>query len=398
MSSAGAFSFSQPPARLFAAVRRRNAIGIVSPSYGTEKMSYGLVPAGYTFHKLFRVPIHRLERKGTFWHNTPLLMDHPVELVHTFNELPCGMRPFVVSFENELPRYLGPATPWQLDAGYALLASPRCRQILALSEAAAAGLRMRLAARGLDGLQSKLSVFRGSVLSMPSAPGDGGRRIRAPGDPLRVLFIGRDAFGKGLLPTLDALDACRAEGAAVQSTIICNFETRSYISKGRNADPLATLERIRGMPEVSYHRHLPNHEVHRLMQSHDVLVFPTLDESLGWVAVEAAMAGMPVITTDIFAIPELVLDGTTGILMSINKNETRRWVGLWLDGTAFDDEVARTFDLLRTAITRALLRFAGAPSLVESMGDAARSHIESLYGLSHVQRQLAGIYAAALRR
>lgn len=397
-NGAGAFSFSQPPARLFAAWSRRNAIGIVSPSYGTEKISYGLAPAGYTFHKLFRLPIHRAERVGTFWHNTPLLMDHPVELVHTFNELPCGVRPFVVSFENELPRYLGAAKAWQLDFGFALLESPRCRKILALSGAAAAGLRAGLAARGLDAALNKVSVFRGSVLSTPQESRDGIRRSRNALDPLRVLFVGRDAFGKGLLPTLDALDACRTLGAEIEATVICDFETRRYISKGREIDALRLAERMRSTAHITYHRRLPNQEVHRLMHSHDVLVFPTLDESLGWVAVEAAMAGMPVVTTDIFAIPELVVEGKTGFLMPIAKNDLGRWVGLWLDGLAFDVEVARTFDLLRTGIARALMRFVECPSLVDSMGEAARTHMDALYGLPHAQRQLGDIYATALER
>ncbi|MBC7973938.1 MAG: hypothetical protein H7138_03060, partial [Myxococcales bacterium] len=129
-------SFAPPPARLVVGLRRANAVGIVAPSYGSEKVSYGLAPEGYTFHKVARIPLHRFERSGTFWHQTPLLLDHPVALVHTFNELPVGLRPFVVSFENELPRYLGEPAPWQLDAGYALIASARCRGVLALSEAA----------------------------------------------------------------------------------------------------------------------------------------------------------------------------------------------------------------------------------------------------------------------
>ncbi len=90
-------SFAAPPSRLLMAWRRPGAIGIVAPGYGTEKVSYGLRPSGYSFHKVLRLPVHRFERHGTFWNHTPLLLDHPVELVHTFNELPYGMRPFVVT-------------------------------------------------------------------------------------------------------------------------------------------------------------------------------------------------------------------------------------------------------------------------------------------------------------
>jgi hypothetical protein len=46
-------------------------------------VSYGLQPHGYSFHKLYRVPIQRLEKSGTFWRFTPMLLDHPVAPVHS---------------------------------------------------------------------------------------------------------------------------------------------------------------------------------------------------------------------------------------------------------------------------------------------------------------------------
>lgn len=388
------YAFAGPPKRLTAAWKRRGAVGVVAPSYGTEKVSYGLKPPGHSFHKVTRLPVHRLEKQGTFWHNTPVVLDHPVELVHTFNDLPCGVRPFVVSFENELPRYLGNVKPWQFDLGFRLLESDRCRKILALSHAAAAALGKRLTERGLQSVMDKICVFRGTVLSVP----EDDARPDPQGRPLRVLFVGRDAFGKGLLPALDALDDCRAKGAAIEATIVCNFEYRRYISKGYPIDAARVVERMKGLPGVSYHDQLPNREIHRLMHSHDVLLFPTLDESLGWVAVEAALAGMPVVTTDVFAIPELVVDGKTGVLIPMNKNGLARWVGLWLEGAEFEKEVARTFDTMRTHLARALLGFADNPGLTAAMGRAARDHIESLYGFSRVQQQLGEIYDAALGR
>ena len=398
MTSATNVSFAPPPQRLFAALGRHNAIGIVSPGYGTEKVSYGLGPAGYTFHKIARVPIHRLEKRGTFWHQTPIVFDHPVELVHTFNELPCGTRPFVVTFENEMPRYLGDPPGWQLDAGYALMASPRCRGLLALSEAAARGLRQRLAARGMNSLMSKVGVFRGSVLS--GAPSDAGetRRLRLPGDPLRVLFVGRDALRKGLPPTLDALDDCAAAGVAIEATIVCDFEAHTYVGTWSAEATSRTVERIRRMPGVTYHERLPNAQIHQLMRSHDVLVFPTLDESLGWVGIEAALAGMPSISTDIYAIPEFVIDGVTGVLARLDRDQDGRWTGLWLKGSAFDEALAATFASIRTVVGRTLAEFSARPDLVRSMGDAARAHVASLYDFTGAQRALAAIYADALGR
>ena len=390
----GGVSFAAAPRRLVTGWHRRDAIGVVSPSYGSEKVSYGLAPEGYTFHKVARVPLQRFERRGTFWQQTPLVLDHPVALMHTFNELPLGMRPFVVSFENELPRYLGEPASWQLDAGYDLIAGARCRGALAMSEAAAAGLRQRLAARGLHDAVAKVSVFRGSVLA---PPGDGSeRRERVPGDPLRVLFVGRDALRKGLPPTLDAIEACVEAGARIEATVVCDFAPYTYVGTWSPADTARTLERMRAMPGLTYHERLPNAEIHRLMRSHDVLAFPTLDESLGWVAVEAAMAGLPVLSTDIFAIPKIVIDGRTGHLAGLEKNEGGRWVGLWLRDAAFDDALARAFATIRRMMTERLLALVDQPESARSMGAAAQAHIDTLYGLPAARRTLAGIYDKAL--
>jgi glycosyltransferase involved in cell wall biosynthesis len=134
------------------------------------------------------------------------------------------------------------------------------------------------------------------------------------------------------------------------------------------------------------------------MRSHDVMLFPTLDESLGWVAVEAGFASLPVITTDIFAIPELVVDGRTGVLIPLNKNDLSRWVGLWLDGATFAAEVERTFATMREHIGRALMGFVDNPASAAEMGAASKAHIEGLYGYSRAQRQLADLYANALGR
>jgi glycosyltransferase involved in cell wall biosynthesis len=367
----------------------------VSPSYGAEKVSYGVGPQGYTFRKLTRLPVHRLERQGTFLRMTPVLLDYPVELVHTFNELPIGIRPFVVSFENELPRFLGRPTDWQVDFGHRLLASARCRRILALTDAAAKALRLRLGAIGLADVASKISVYRGMVTSPPIGDALVGDPRRTDG-PLRVLFIGRDAFGKGLLPTLDALDACRAQGTAIEATVVCGFESRSYISKGNDPDQVAVIARMERTPGLAYHPHLSNEAVRTLMQRHDVLAFPTLDESLGWVAIEASMAGMVVISTDIFAIPEIVKHEKTGLLISIDKNEAGRWIGLWQEGLEFNDSVRRVFETIAERLCAGLVRLSDDRSLLTRLGMEAKVHSQKLYGQEGAAVQLQLIYDGAV--
>jgi glycosyltransferase involved in cell wall biosynthesis len=213
---------------------------------------------------------------------------------------------------------------------------------------------------------------------------------------LRVLFVGRDIFRKGLLPTLDALDDLRAHGVQIEATIVCALIAEDYTSKGRSADRAALIDRMMRSPNITHRFSVPNEEVHSLMQSHDVFLFPSVDESLGWVAVEAAMAGMPIIATDIFAIPELVVDGKTGFLIPMRVNEISRWAGLALRGQELDQEFAYSFSTIREHLVRHLTRLAGAPELVRTMGDASKCHIEKLYSVSTARRTLASIYEAAI--
>ncbi|MFP3345246.1 glycosyltransferase family 4 protein, partial [Halomonas sp. SIMBA_159] len=66
------------------------------------------------------------------------------------------------------------------------------------------------------------------------------------------------------------------------------------------------------------HVHIYNHvqaytpEWLRLYQQADVFVMPTYADAFGYVFIEAMAMGLPVITTRINAIPEIVSHGETG--------------------------------------------------------------------------------------
>jgi glycosyltransferase involved in cell wall biosynthesis len=67
-------------------------------------------------------------------------------------------------------------------------------------------------------------------------------------------------------------------------------------------------------PDVELLGHRPLAEVHALMRSADMLIFPSeWYETFGRVAVEAFAVGTPVIAADIGAVAELVEHGRTGV-------------------------------------------------------------------------------------
>ncbi len=175
---------------------------MVAPNYGLEHLTYLMQMPYYRHVLLRRLPLHRFERTGTFWDKTPIFLRAPVPLVHTFNHLPMNGPPFILSFESELPFYLGPHRDWQHRLGYRLLAGSRCRALLSLSDTAGALARQKFTDMGLPEIAAKIQTFRGAVL--PSRQ-QGQRSYGAEATPLRLIFVGADGLRKGIAPVLQAI-------------------------------------------------------------------------------------------------------------------------------------------------------------------------------------------------
>jgi len=57
-------------------------------------------------------------------------------------------------------------------------------------------------------------------------------------------------------------------------------------------------------------------DIPRVLSAFDLFILPSYEESFGYVFIEAMAAGLPVIATNAGGVPEIVEDGTTGILVS----------------------------------------------------------------------------------
>jgi glycosyltransferase involved in cell wall biosynthesis len=126
-----------------------------------------------------------------------------------------------------------------------------------------------------------------------------GGRVPGEGRPLRLVFVGGDFSRKGGGDLLAAVAALREEGRSVE----CDVVTKS---------------RVPATPGVRAHRDLsPGDPALRdLVAAADVFVLPSRADALGWAIVEAMAAGVAVVSTRSGAIPEVVREGRTGLLVS----------------------------------------------------------------------------------
>ena len=116
--------------------------------------------------------------------------------------------------------------------------------------------------------------------------------------PVKLLFVGGNLERKGGLLLFEAFRALRAEGHNVE----LHLATRDVV------EPMDGL--------VVYNDMYPNTpRLKQLYYDCDIFCLPTYGDCLPMVLSEAGAAGMPVVSTKVAAIPELILDGETGFLI-----------------------------------------------------------------------------------
>ena len=114
---------------------------------------------------------------------------------------------------------------------------------------------------------------------------------------LKVLFIGGLSQRKGLSYLFDAVEGLQNK---VELTIVGHKSVA-------NCDALnLALEKHEWIPSLSHD------QVLECMREHDIFVFPSLFEGFGLVITEAMSQGVPVITTDRTAGPDIIKNGVDG--------------------------------------------------------------------------------------
>ena len=138
----------------------------------------------------------------------------------------------------------------------------------------------------------------------PPVPSQGQRRVEREG-PLKILFVGNLSQAKGLSYMFRAVEAM---GRDVLFTLI-----GKRIAPCKPVD--AALQRYRWIES------LPNEDVLREMEHHDVLLFPSLSEGFGLVILEAMSRGMAVVATGNSGAPDVLSHGVNGFIVPIRSTD-----------------------------------------------------------------------------
>ena len=134
-----------------------------------------------------------------------------------------------------------------------------------------------------------------------------------PVNPARIVYLGRLSKEKGVDLALTAF-----------SLLADLFPSATLIIAGQGDQQGSLQEQARSLGlvhRVKFRGLVIPEEVPALLNSATAVVMPSRQEGFGLVALEAAMMGRPVIAARVGGLPEVVLDGVTGIL--VEKENSR---------------------------------------------------------------------------
>ena len=135
---------------------------------------------------------------------------------------------------------------------------------------------------------------------------------------------------------------------------------------------MEALSRELGIAEATrFVGRVPHGQVLRYLHEMDVFAVPSLQESFGVAAVEAAATELPVIASNVGGLPEVVVDGETGYLVPPGDAD---------------------------ALSARMAQLIAAPELRQRMGETGRAYVKAHYDWQDNAAQMERLYASLAKR
>jgi glycosyltransferase involved in cell wall biosynthesis len=166
-----------------------------------------------------------------------------------------------------------------------------------------------------------------------------------PFDPPRLLCLGRLVHEKGFDLAVGAFSALSSRFPGLRLAVASDGPARPILE--RQVAELGLTDRVDFLGWIEFEK-MP-----ALLNSATMIVMPSrLVEGFGLVALEAALMARPVVATRVGALPEVIVDGHTGVLVERD------------DSHALAEAIAHLLD---------------RPELATRMGEAARRRAQELF-------------------
>jgi glycosyltransferase involved in cell wall biosynthesis len=206
-------------------------------------------------------------------------------------------------------------------------------------------------------VQNRLTVIHNGVTAGACLPREEGRLLLAPhvSFPIWIGTIAELHPNKRLDTLIRAFANLADVYPDVNLMIMGGGQERVMLEELVRALDLDSRVRLRG--------HVENASAY--LDALDIFVLPSRTEALGYVLLEAGLAGLPVVASDVGGIPEIIEDGRTGMLFPSGDVD---------------------------ALEAALRAYLESPELRARMGDALKEHVQMHFSKERMVRDTLALY------
>ncbi|HSN94429.1 MAG TPA: glycosyltransferase family 4 protein [Anaerolineaceae bacterium] len=288
---------------------------------------------GFRLNQLFGAPLIPTFNLNNQFEDFDL---NRVDLIHLSNGISYGKTPWISSFETILPRFTDLVARHQeeiplpalmtplVERGLTALAGKPCKNLLPWSECSAAMQRDLLTSFPTD--YSKPILAKMKVLHPPQdlLVEAVNPREYSNATPIRFILVGEAFFRKGGKELLLAFEKLvKEEHLPIKLVVVSSLRLEPYAAHETEKDVQWAKKIFADNPDwVEYFPSLPNDKVLELMKSCDVGLLPTWADTYGISVLEAQACGLPVITTDSRALPEMN-NNRVGWLINVPQNRLK---------------------------------------------------------------------------
>ncbi len=314
----------------------------------------------------------------------------PVDLVHSHTWY-ANLAGHLAGLYQDTPHVvtahsLEPHRPWkaeQLGGGYRLsswaerTAFEAADAVIAVSD----GMRADTLASYRDLDPAKVHVVRNGIDTDEFAPDPGVQHLAELGiDPDRptVVFVGRITRQKGLIHLVRAAAELDPEA---QLVLLAGAPDTPEIAR-EIGDAFTRLRQTRDHV-IWIERMLPREQVRQVLSRATIFACPSVYEPLGIVNLEAMACETAVVASAVGGIPEVVVDGETGLLVPYQPER------------AGDDHYRAEFEADLAAKINSLLH---DPERAARFGRAGRQRCIDEFSWSKIAGETVDVYRAAITR
>jgi glycosyltransferase involved in cell wall biosynthesis len=267
-----------------------------------------------------------------------------------------------------------------------LLLKNNCKRVIFWSEGGLRTLRDYGGIPEKDRLMEKVEVVYPAVRNFPE-------QRRSENEETVSFFFSGNIFLKGGVNVIDAFEEIYRLFPKARLLVCYNEKSRQEDAGIPGSMWEEYHRKLSAHPGIDYLGWLPREEYLKVFAKADIFVVPSYSEAFGMSFLEAMGHGLPIISTNISAIPEMIIHGESGLLIDVSQfamEKMFKGCSVRLLPTDFRDYVTQQiFGHMRHLLE--------SPETRKRLGEAARQRARTLFSFETRGRKMLRIYQDALK-